>query len=362
MTLAISGTTGITLATQFDSASTFGFKNRIINGGMVIDQRNAGAVLTPINSQYTLDRWQAVVTQASKFTVQQGSGSSPVNFSNYLTVVSSSAYSVLSGDAFDIQQPIEGFNVADLGWGTANAKTVTLSFQVISSLTGTFGGAITNSAANRSYPFSYSVPTANTWTTISVTIAGDTSGTWLTTSGIGLVVRFGLGSGSTFSGTSGAWAAGNLIQPTGTVSVVGTNTANWAVTGVQLEQGSTATTFDFRSYGTELALCQRYLPAITGNSNSLFGFFYSTTNAYVGCTFPVTARVAPTGATFSSAGHFTIADVVSSSIAATSASFSSAGDLTGQLIFVASGLTAQRAGLVISNSSSAKILFTGCEL
>jgi hypothetical protein len=158
-----------------------------------------------------------------------------------------------------IAQPIEGFNTADLSFGTANAKTITLSFQVYSSLTGTFGGALANSAGTRSYPFSYTISSANTWTTISVTIAGDTTGTWVgATNGIGLVVRFGLGSGATFSGTSGAWAAANLVQPTGSVSVVGTNGATFYITGVQLEQNTSATPFERRLYGQELINCQRY--------------------------------------------------------------------------------------------------------
>ena len=151
-------------------------KNRIINGAMVIDQRNAGASVSG-NSVYTLDRWFAVSSVVNKYTVQQNAGSvtPPVGFTNYLGITSSSAYSVAAGDYFFLSQPIEGFNVADLGYGTANAKTVTLSFQVYSSLTGTFGGSFRNSAGNRGYPFSYSIPVANTWTTISITIAGDTT-------------------------------------------------------------------------------------------------------------------------------------------------------------------------------------------
>jgi hypothetical protein len=256
MTIAISGTNGITLDGQFNSASSMGFKNRLINSAMVIDQRNAGASVTPANS-YTLDRWQGVNTQASKFTVQQNAASvtPPAGFSNYLGVTSSSAYSVLTGDTFCVVQNIEGFNTYDLAWGTANAQTITISFWVRSSLTGTFGGALENNAANRSYPFSYTISSANTWEQKSITIAGDTSGTWVgATSGIGIIVRFGLGSGATFSGTAGAWAAGNFVQPTSTVSVVGTNGATFYITGVQLEKGSTATSFDYRPYGTELAL------------------------------------------------------------------------------------------------------------
>jgi hypothetical protein len=265
-----------------------GFKNRIINGAMVIDQRNAGASVTP-NNAYTLDRWTSGNTQTGKFSVQQNAGSvtPPTGFSNYLGCTSSSAYSVLAGDTFAVAQTIEGFNVADLGFGTANAKTITLSFQVYSSLTGTFGGSLLNGAANRSYLFSYSIPTANTWTQISVTIAGDTSGTWLTNNGIGLYVRFGLGSGATFSGTAGSWGAGNLVQPTGTVSVVGTNGATFYITGVQLEVGTTATNFDVRSYGTELQLCQRYFEIITG-------VFLTNNTTYKDYYYKVTKRVSPT--------------------------------------------------------------------
>ena len=263
MSMILDGSNGVTFndaSLQGAAASPYVLKNRIINGDMRIDQRNAGASSTPTNGTYQLDRWQSVLTQASKFSVQQNAGAitPPVGFTNYLGVTSSSAYSVLTGDTFLVSQLIEGYNVADLGWGTANAKTVTLSFQVYSSLTGTFGGALLNGAANRSYTFSYSVPVANTWTTISVTIAGDTSGTWLTTNGIGMYVRFGLGSGSTFTQTANSWGTGNVVQPPSTVSVVGTNGATFYITGVQLEIGTSATPFERRLYNQELAACQRY--------------------------------------------------------------------------------------------------------
>jgi len=250
------------------NAQYTGFKNRIINGAMVIDQRNAGAAVTPTNGQYTVDRWLGALTQASKFSVQQNAGAitSATGFSNYLGVTSLSAYSIAVGDVFSVRQYIEGFNTSDLSWGTANAKTVTLSFQVYSSLTGTFGGAVQNSAFSRSYPFSYTVSSANTWTSISVTIAGDTTGTWIgATNGIGLRVEFGLGVGSTYSTTAGAWAAGEYHSATGATSVVGTNGATFYITGVQLEKGSTATSFDYRPYGTELQLCQRYYQGAIGS-------------------------------------------------------------------------------------------------
>ena len=236
-----------------------GFRNRIINGDMRIDQRNAGASVTPNNS-YTLDRWLGVNSQTGKFTVQQNAASvtPPAGFANYLGCTSTSAYSIAAGDYFNIQQYIEGFNIADLAWGTASASTITVSFWVRSSLTGTFGGALRNDPAARSYPFTYTISAANTWEQKSITIAGDTSGTWLTTNGRGITLSLGLGVGSTYSGTAGAWAAGNFISATGATSVVGTNGATFYITGVQLEKGSVATPFERRDYGRELIMCQRY--------------------------------------------------------------------------------------------------------
>jgi hypothetical protein len=241
-------------------------KNRIINGAMVIDQRNAGASVTPTNGQYTVDRFRCLLTQSSKYTFQQNAGSvtPPVGFTNYAGITSSSAYSVTASDYFAFEQRIEGYNIGDLGWGTANAKTVTLSFQVYSSLTGTFGGALTNNAETTTYPFTYTISSANTWTTISVTITGATTGTWLTTNGTGIKLYFGLGVGSTNSGTAGSWANAYYISATGATSVVGTNGATFYITGVQLEVGSSATGFEYRQYQQELALCQRYF-SILGN-------------------------------------------------------------------------------------------------
>jgi hypothetical protein len=236
-------------------------RNRIINGAMVIDQRNAGASITANNGVYAVDRFRTYMSQSSKGNIQQNAGSvtPPAGFSNYLGFTSTSAYAVLSGDYFVISQYVEGFNTADLNFGTANAKTVTLSFWVQSSLTGTFGGSLENSAFNRSYPFTYSIPTASTWTQISVTIAGDTTGTWVgATNGIGIRVNFSLGVGTTYSGTAGAWAGSDFQSATGATSVVGTSGATFYITGVQLEVGSQATSFEYRQYGQELALCQRY--------------------------------------------------------------------------------------------------------
>ena len=343
-----------------------GFRNRIINGDMRIDRRNAGASVTPTSGQYTLDRWVFQLTQASKFTAQQNAGSvtPPVGFSNYLGVTSSSAYSVLTGDTFLVDQRIEGFNTADLAWGTASAATVTLSFWVRSSLTGTFGGALTNSAGDRSYPFSYTISSANTWEKETITIAGDTSGTWVgSTNGIGLIVRFGLGSGSTFTSTAGAWAAGNFVQSTGSTSVVGTNGATLYITGVQLEVGSVATSFERRDYGRELAMCQRYLPGYIYSSSSgteMIGWARggsASTIASAQIVFQTTARVPPTGVSVSGSSY------AISGLSFTTIGFSVASTGVGQIdVSGGSGMTASAMYTLTAAATGSKILFTGCEL
>ena len=252
------------------STGYYGFKNRIINGAMVIDQRNAGASGTA--SAFTVDRFAYVSSQASKGTWQQNAGSvtPPAGFKNYLGFTSSSAYSVLAGDYFTFRQGIEGFNTFDLGFGAAGASTVSLSFWVRSSLTGTFGVVLSSGNASRGYPATYTISSANTWEYKTITIPGDTSGTWVgATNAAGMLVDFGLGVGSTYSATANAWGSGNIIGATGATSVVGTNGATFYITGVQLEKGSTATSFDYRPYGTELALCQRYAQYLGFPSGSI---------------------------------------------------------------------------------------------
>lgn len=352
------------------AAHGVGMRNRIINGDMRIDQRNAGASVTASTAGgfiYTLDRWNYYAGQASKFTVQQNAGSvtPPVGYSNYLGVTSSSAYSVVAGDIFSINQPIEGFNTADLGWGTSSASTVTLSFWVRSSLTGTFGGAVLNSTYNRSYPFTYTVNAANTWEQKTVTIAGDTTGTWVgATNSVGMRISFSLGTGSTYNGTAGSWSGSQYWSATGATSVVGTSGATFYITGVQLEKGSTATSFDYRPYGTELALCQRYLPAFSGNGNWFgTGAGYTSTTVFCTAPFPVTTRVAPTGVTISSGSHFNVTDFTSIATALSSTSINSAGTSSALLLLtIPSGVTVTRPATLTSVSASANLYFTGCEL
>ena len=264
MPVSIIGNSGIQFpdgSLQAAAASPYVLKNRLINSDMRIDQRNAGASLTQSTShQFAVDRTFGIGGVAGKFTMQQSS-TAPTGFTKSLLVTSTSSYSVPSGDLYLIGQSIEGFNIADLDWGTANAKTVTLSFWVRSSLTGTFGGAIGNAgwlSNTRSYPFSYTISSANTWEQKSITIAGDTTGTWATNNTTGLTVSFGLGVGTSSSATAGAWVGTNVLAPTGATSVVGTNGATFYITGVQLEIGTSATPFERRLYNQELANCQRY--------------------------------------------------------------------------------------------------------
>jgi hypothetical protein len=278
------------------TAQYTGFKNRIINSAMVIDQRNAGASVTFNDETFPVDRFRGHCTQTSKLTAQRSS-TAPAGFSNSLLLTSSSAYSVTSGDIFVLGQGIEGFNVSDLGWGTANAQTITLSFWVRSSLTGTFGGALRNSAGDRAYPFTYTISVANTFEYKTVTVVGDTSGTWLTDNGVGIRLVFSLGAGSTYSGTAGAWAGSNFWSATGATSVVGTNGATFYITGVQLEKGSTATSFDYRPYTTEFQLCSRYFQIYGGQGGAPNFQSYGSGDMNTVYPLPVEMRVTPTGTT-----------------------------------------------------------------
>ena len=236
-------------------------RNRILNGDMRIDQRNAGASVTinTLAGGYTIDRWFATGRAAAGvFTVQRLSTPVPAGFTNCLGCTVTTSATPGTSDAYVVGQFIEGFNTGDLGWGTASAQTVTLSFRVYSSLTGTFGGSVANNAANRCYPFSFSIGSANTWTTISVTIPGDTTGTWLTDNSAGIKLYFDLGSGSSLRGTAGVWGSTFYTGVTGGTNVIATNGATFYLTGVQLEVGTAATPFERRLYGQEFMLCQRY--------------------------------------------------------------------------------------------------------
>ena len=290
MTTAYSGD-GITFPdnTVQATAPRVGMVNRIINGDMRVAQRGTAAVSAL--GAFAVDRFllQETVTGATA-TVQQSS-ITPSGFSNSIVWTTGTAASAAAGELANLQHRIEGYNMADLKWGTADAKTVTLSFWARSSLTGTFAGSFRNSANDRSYVFTYSVSSANTWEYKTITVAGDTAGTWLIDSGVGTRITFDLGSGSDWMGVSGSWASANYLSATGAVSVVGTSGATFYVTGVQLEKGSTATDFEYVDYGRQLQMCQRYYEKLSGSG----GINGTIGNAsYVAWYFKVTKRATPT--------------------------------------------------------------------
>ena len=354
--LVVDGSSGVTFndsSLQGAAASPYVLKNRIINGAMGISQR--GSSFTPANGDYTLDRWQYQISQSSKLTVAT-STDAPTGFSNSMLVTSSSAYSVGAGDYFSVLQSIEGFNTADLGFGTANAKTITLSFWVKSSLTGTFGGTLINGAYSRAYPFTYTISSANTWEQKSVTIAGDTTGTWVgATNGIGLQVNFGLGVGANNSATAGAWTGSGKYSATGATSVVGTNGATFYITGVQLEIGSSATPFERRLYNQELANCQRYCYGLTSIANSSIitvGQAYSTTAAVFGLNLPVPMRSTPT-LTRNGLSIWNAAASTDLAITGLTVSAASVNSVTRLDATVASGLVAGNVAILQGTSPSA---------
>jgi hypothetical protein len=342
-------------------------KNRIINGQMVIDQRNAGASVGLIDGLYFVDRWKASISQTSKLTGQR-STVAPVGFVNSLSATVSTAFTPGAGDYAGLVQNIEGFNCADLGWGTANASPVTVSFQVRSSVTGTYSVAIHNGAVNRSYVATYVINAANTFETKTVTIPGDTTGTWTTDNSVSLTLYFALGMGSTYGGaTAGVWNASLKLATTGQTQWVSTSGATFYITGVQLERGTQATSFEYRQYTTELQLCQRYLPAFSAAAGTGIlgtGQTVATTAAFGTVAFPVATRVPPTGITISAAGDFGATQTGGGGVAYTSITFNTATTLCGEVNAAgASGLGAAGGSTQFrARTTSALLLFTGCEL
>jgi hypothetical protein len=315
MALTYDGTNGITFndGSQMGTASALGMRNRLINGCMRYDQRNNGVATTNTINGYATDRWQVLQGTTGKLTAQQmqtantsaanyESNSVPAGHFNSLKITSQSAYSVGSGELYRVVQIVEGINWADMSWGTSAAATVTLSFLVKSSLTGTFGGAIGRADGARTYPFTYTINSANTWQQVTIVIPGDTVGTYLADNSGVLYLQFSLGLGSSVAGgTAFTWGTSAVGAPSGVTSLVGTNAATWYITGVQLERGSVATPFEYRQYGTELAMCQRYYEVINADYTQSFWADINGGNsvtANVNLFFRVTKRTTPTVAQY----------------------------------------------------------------
>jgi hypothetical protein len=285
---------------------------------MRIDQRNNGASVSNSGATtFYLDRWNvAGTTSAGVFSIQQvADAPSGFTYSAKMTVTTADA-SLAASDRYVWMQRIEGYNVADLAFGTVSAKTITLSFWVKSSLTGTFGGAINNGDSTRSYLFNYTISTANTWEYKSVTIAGDTTGTWSTNNSRAMQLVFSLGVGSDYNGTLNSWSASGFFSTSGATNVLGTLSATWQITGVQLEQNTSATPFERRLYNQELINCQRYyeksynVDVVPGTSTGAgvvgaTGVQGATTGNEVSAAgfFRVTKRATPTISYFDTVGN-----------------------------------------------------------
>ena len=340
-------------------------KNRIINGAMVISQRYGTSSSTMTSNVYGLDRFFNYFSSSGTATVQQ-STTAPVGFTNSLLItVGTADTSVGAGDYVEFEQRIEGYNVGDLGFGTANAKTVTISFWVRSALTGTYCVNLRNNANNRAYIAEYTISAANTWEQKSITIAGDTTGTWLTDNSTGLTLGFALMAGSTYQQTAGSWGATSYgFCSSNQVNWMATSGNTFYITGVQLEVGSSATGFEYVNYQTSLANCQRYYYKIYPNvSNAPFsmGGNYSTTLNRTAVNFPVTMRIAPTALEQTgTASDYAISQAgIGGTVCSAVPAFSLAGlNFASFNGTVASGLTTNLPSLLVTNSTSSYLAWS----
>ena len=296
-TIATISSTGVavtgTISSNGINTSPYTMKNRIINGAMVISQRNGTTVTTITNGAdfFGPDRWKYYRDVGGTFTTTQSS-TAPAGYVYSMLTTASTGASPSAAQLNFFQQIVEGLNITDLGWGTANAQTVTLSFWVRSSITGTYTIGISNDGLNRAYVATYTISSANTWEQKTITIPGDTSGTWLTTNGSGIRVYWDLGSGSNYNLTAGTWGGTWGLRTSGSTTWGATTGATFYLTGVQLEVGSSATQFEWRPYGTELALCQRYFQKVTDIAVRVFG---QPTNGFrLPNYYKVTMRANPT--------------------------------------------------------------------
>lgn len=277
----------------------FGTRNKIINGDFRVDQRlfasTGGGTLL---GGYFTDRWNYGQSQASKFTASTALGSmGALGNGGWVSFGVNSTATLAAADNFTCTQIIEGLSCTDLGWGTASAKPVTISFAFYSSLTGTHSASLCSKAGARSYAFTWNNPTANTWTPVQVTIPGDTAGTWAIDNTQGIYLRFNLGCGSNYLGPAGAWSGSNFVGASGAVQPVATVAgATFVVGNVQLEAGSIATPFERRLYGQELDLCRRYYQRCTDGGFWAAGYVSAAANVVVlNQSLNPPMRAAPTG-------------------------------------------------------------------
>ena len=279
-----------------------GRRNLLINGDQRIDQRNGGSSLT-------LNGWSGYATDRMRFGARPSTGTAtiqqvadaPEGFYH------SAKISRLTGSAgasnyYNLLTKIEGNDIAHSGIGTDSAQYITISFWVKSNLTGTWSVGLQNEVGGgdrRSYNTEYTINSASVWEYKTVTIPLLQSGVWYYDNRAGLQLQFDLGSGSDYTNTTlNQWQSVNILASANAVRFFETNGATWQITGIQLELGKVATPFEHRSYGEELALCQRYFEQLATNgendANRYNGIAWATNNLNVFIPFLVAKRSAPT--------------------------------------------------------------------
>jgi hypothetical protein len=335
------------------------FKNRMINGGCVINQY---ATTYTVNNteQFPVDRIPVRCNVSGISATTQQSSTAPSNFKNSIVINVTTGATPSGADRGYMMQKIEGYNVADFMLGTATAVTFTFSFWVRSSLTGTFSGAFQNENQNRSYVFTYTINAANTWEQKTITVAGDTTGTWATGNTGGLFVLLNLGNGPTLlSSTTNSWIAGDYRGATSSTAIFANSGATFYTTGWQLEVGSLATGFEFRSVGTELALCQRYCLGFgggtSGGTSCLMGLAFSSNQSVSVLQFPVQMRGYPSLTVATPSNFYTnnIGANTNSSTLTANTSSATTGEFFATL--VSSALTGGQAIRFFGNNSSLAI-------
>lgn len=342
-----------------------GTRNRIINGDMRIDQRNAGASLTFSNGSFSADRWIMDKSGSLAATVQQVADA-PTGYLNSVRLTIPSG-TVNATDFYGIRQVIENANFYDIGstWGTSNPASFTISFWVKSSLAGKYFFSPRIPAVAHA-PYSYTINAANTWEYKTITVTGPTNPSFTPTSqstlnaGSFLSVRFSIVTGSSESGaTEQVWANG-AINGSGGANLAAAG-GTWQITGVQVEAGSVATPFERRPYGTELALCHRYYYRQTPSGTAYYGsgFCDTTTISGIFVPFPVPMRTAVNAVEQSgTATHYRI-QIPGNVLTCSSVPVFNFGDNWSAVVLftVSSGLTVGQGCLGRSNSTSGYLGF-----
>lgn len=296
--IGINGAALMATNTPQDAFSLIGAgrRNLVINGDMRIDQRNSGASVSAAAGVYPVDRFEienitggGTATTQRSTTVPTGQG-----FTNSLLVtVTGTDTSLASTDFYTVRHITEGQNISHLNFGSSSALPVTISFWVRSSIPGIYCFSLTNGGNSRGYPVEYTISLANTWEKKVITIPGDVSGTWGTDNGRGIQCRFCMGTGTSRQGTANSWNAGEIHGTSNQTNLFAINGSTFYLTGVQLEQGKVATPFEYRSYGQELALCQRYFLKSNNAEGTVYESGGNTGNVGLGMAFPVEMRTTP---------------------------------------------------------------------